>query len=69
MKKRNLKSLYKQLAKVLHPDLETDPESKLQKEEWMKRLTSAHALGDLRELLSIEFEWSWGRGIQPDLRH
>lgn len=56
-KKRDLKSLYKQLAKVLHPDLETDPERKLQKEEWMKRLTTAHASGDLRELLSIEMEW------------
>jgi len=56
-KKRDLKSLYKQLAKVLHPDLETDPVRKLQKEEWMKRLTTAHASGDLRELLSIEMEW------------
>ena len=56
-KKRDLKSLYKQLAKVLHPDLETDPERKLQKEEWMKRLTTAHAASDLRELLAIEMEW------------
>lgn len=56
-KKRDLKSLYKQLAKVLHPDLEKDPVRKLQKEEWMKRLTTAHASGDLRELLSIEMEW------------
>ena len=56
-KKRDLKSLYKQLAKVLHPDLEADPARKLQKEEWMKRLTTAHASGDLRELLCIEMEW------------
>jgi len=56
-RKRDLKSLYKQLAKVLHPDLETDPERKLQKEEWMKRLTTAHAAADLRELLAIEMEW------------
>lgn len=56
-KRRDLKSLYKQLAKVLHPDLETDPVRKLQKEEWMKRLTTAHATGDLRELLCIEMEW------------
>ena len=56
-KKRDLKSLYKQLAKVLHPDLETDPERKLHKEEWMKRLTTAHAASDLRELLAIEMEW------------
>ncbi len=56
-KRRDLKSLYKQLAKVLHPDLESDPERRQHKEEWMKRLTTAHAAGDLRELLSIEMEW------------
>lgn len=54
---RDLKSLYKQLAKVLHPDLESDPERRVHKEEWMKRLTTAHAAGDLRELLAIEMEW------------
>jgi len=56
-KKRDLKSLYKQLAKALHPDLETDPELKVHKETWMKRLTSAYADGDLRALLQIELEW------------
>jgi len=52
-----MKSVYKQLAKVLHPDLEPDLERKLQKEEWMKRLTTAHSEGDLRDLLCIEMEW------------
>lgn len=56
-KQRDLKTLYKQLAKVLHPDLETNPDLRANKEEWMKRLTSAHAAGDLRELLRIEMEW------------
>lgn len=56
-KQRDLKSLYKQLAKALHPDLETDPTLKNHKEDWMKRLTSAYAVGDLRELLRIEMEW------------
>ncbi len=56
-KRRDLKSLYKQLAKVLHPDLETDHDRKHQKEAWMKRLTTAYSSGDLRELLSIEMEW------------
>ena len=53
----DIKSLYKRLARVLHPDLETEPAMKLRKEAWMKRLTAAHAAGDLRELLSIEIEW------------
>jgi hypothetical protein len=56
-KQRDLKSLYKQLAKVIHPDLESDPQLKLHKEAWMKRLTVAHAEGDLGELLRIEMEW------------
>lgn len=56
-KKRDIKSLYKQLAKVLHPDLETDPTLKAHKEAWMKRLTSAHANRDLRDMLAIEMEW------------
>lgn len=56
-KKRDFKSLYKQLAKALHPDLETDPELRSHKEAWMKRLTTAHAAGDLREMLVIEMEW------------
>jgi hypothetical protein len=56
-KQRDLKTIYKQLAKVLHPDLETNPDLRANKEEWMKRLTSAHAAGDLRELLRIEMEW------------
>lgn len=56
-KSRDLKSLYKQLAKVLHPDLETDPILKEHKESWMKRLNTAQAGGDLRDMLAIEMEW------------
>jgi hypothetical protein len=56
-KKRDIRTLYKQLAKALHPDLETDPDLKQHKEEWMKRLTAAYAADDLRELLRIEMEW------------
>jgi hypothetical protein len=56
-KTRDLKALYKRLAKALHPDREADPEKKRHKEEWMKRLTAAHAARDLREILRIETEW------------
>ncbi|MEI7928458.1 MAG: hypothetical protein WCH40_07910 [Verrucomicrobiales bacterium] len=56
-KSRDLKSLYKQLAKVLHPDLETDPVLRAHKENWMKRLNTAQANGDLRDMLAIEMEW------------
>jgi hypothetical protein len=56
-KKRDFKSLFKQLAKALHPDLETDPLLKEHKEAWMKRLNTAYASGDLRDMLQIEMEW------------
>ena len=56
-RKRDFKSLYKQLAKALHPDLEANPQLKQHKESWMKRLTAAYAAVDLRELLQIEMEW------------
>jgi hypothetical protein len=56
-KTRDIKTLYKQLVKVLHPDLQTDPALKLHREEWMKRLTTAYANSDLRDMLEIEMEW------------
>lgn len=56
-KTRDIKSLYKQLAKALHPDLEPDPTLRAHKEIWMKRLTTAYAGGDLRDMLEIEMEW------------
>jgi len=56
-KSKDIKALYKQLAKALHPDLEQDPEKKLHREQWMQRLTGAYADGNLHEMLMIEVEW------------
>ncbi len=56
-KTRTFRALFKQLAKLMHPDLETDPEARKHKEDWMKRLTTAYENGDLRGLLEIELEW------------
>ncbi len=56
-KNRDLKSLFKQLAKAFHPDLETNPQLKVHKEVWMKRLNTAYAANDLREMLQLEMEW------------
>ena len=56
-KKRDFKSLFKQLAKALHPDLETDPVMKEHKDAWMKRLNTAYQNGDLRDMLQLEMEW------------
>jgi len=37
--------------------LETDPVLRAHKENWMKRLNTAQANGDLRDMLAIEMEW------------
>ncbi|MEI8366171.1 MAG: hypothetical protein WCF65_07105 [Parachlamydiaceae bacterium] len=57
LQKKGLGTIYKTLAKCLHPDLEQDPILKLEKEGIMKRLTTAYENTDLHELLSIEIEW------------
>ena len=56
-KNRDLKSLFKQLAKAFHPDLEPDPRLKEHKKIWMQRLNAAYAADDLREMLQLEIEW------------
>jgi hypothetical protein len=56
-KNRDLKSLFKQLAKAFHPDLEPDPLLKQHKKVWMQRLNAAYAADDLREMLQLEMEW------------
>jgi hypothetical protein len=61
-KNRDLKSLYKQLAKALHPDLESDLTLKERKKVWMQRLNAAYATNDLREMLQLELEWL-GNGV------
>lgn len=54
---KNIGSIYRQLAKVFHPDLERDEELKVQKEELMKQLTIAYEKNDLHTLLSLELAW------------
>ena len=56
-KNRDLKSLFKQLAKAFHPDLEPEPRLKESKKVWMQRLNAAYAVEDLREMLQLEMEW------------
>ncbi len=57
IQKKSLSTIYKQLAKTLHPDLEQDQEIKLQKEVLMKKLTAAYEDNDLHTILSLEIEW------------
>ncbi len=57
LRTKNIGSLYKQLAKLLHPDLEQDSALRAEKEAAMKKLTIAYRDGDLHALLKLEIEW------------
>lgn len=54
---RSLATMYKQLARSLHPDLEQDEALKAEKEELMKQLTVAYEAQDLHTLLKLEAQW------------
>lgn len=54
---RSLSTMYKQLARSLHPDLEQDVTLKAEKEELMKQLTVAYQAQDLHTLLKLEAQW------------
>lgn len=54
---KSLKSIYISLSKALHPDMESDAELKLQKEELMKKVTVAYQEKNFTNLLALEMEW------------
>jgi hypothetical protein len=56
-RKRSIATIYKQLARVLHPDLERDSERRKQKVELMQELTVAFRQNDLHTLLRLEMQW------------
>jgi hypothetical protein len=57
LRNRSIASIYKQLAKVLHPDLEPDAGRKQAKDTLMQELTAAYRNNDLHTLLRLELEW------------
>ena len=54
---KNINAVYRQLARLFHPDLEQDPELRAKKEVLMKELTSAYEKGDLHTILKLELRW------------
>jgi len=56
-RKRSIARIYRQLARVLHPDLERDSERQKQKVELMQELTVAFRENDLHTLLRLEMQW------------
>jgi hypothetical protein len=57
LRKRSIANIYKQLARVLHPDFERDSGLQKQKVELMQELTAAFRENDLHTLLRLEMEW------------
>lgn len=55
--KKSVNSIFRQLAKALHPDLESDSEKKSEKEALMKQVTEAYEKQDLHALLALELMW------------
>jgi len=56
-RRKTIASIYKQLAKVLHPDLEQDDSLRRKKVALMQELTAAYRSNDLHALLRLELEW------------
>ena len=63
LKQRSLRDIYLALAKVLHPDIEPDPEKRRHKEDYLKQASAAYQDGNLIELLQLEMAWLETSGI------
>lgn len=61
IKNKSIRSIYITLAKILHPDSEIDKKLKEEKEELMKKVTSAYDNKDLPTLLKLEMEWVYNQ--------
>jgi hypothetical protein len=57
---RNLKSLYRAVAKAIHPDLAPDEDQRIRRQELMSIANQAYAVGDRKVLEDIFFDWENG---------
>jgi len=65
-KTKNINTIYRDLAKVLHPDLEQDESRKIEKEALMKEVVNAYTNKDLHALLHLELVWIQKEENNPD---
>jgi DnaJ-domain-containing protein 1 len=69
----DLKKLYREVAKRIHPDLTTDPVEKARRQKLMIAANQAYEAGDIEELKAILFRWESnpelvkGEGVGADL--
>jgi hypothetical protein len=52
-----LKQLYRQLAKSIHPDLANSPEERAQRERLMAEANRAYECGDIKQLKALLHDW------------
>jgi hypothetical protein len=57
IRQKSITTIYRELAKILHPDLEQDPACRERKVVLMQELTVAYRNNDLHTLLRLELEW------------
>lgn len=57
LKKKNIRSLYLSLAKILHPDTALNEAEKEEKEALMKEVTHAYDNNDFAMLIALESKW------------
>ena len=62
LRRRSIANIYKQLARVLHPDFERDSDRQKEKVELMQELTEAYRQNDLHTLLRLEMQWIENEG-------
>ena len=62
LRKKNIANTYKQLVRVLHPDLEPDSERRKEKVQLMQELTEAYRQNDLHTVLRLEMQWIANEG-------
>ncbi len=53
-----LKQLYRQLAKAVHPDFATDPQERIKREQLMAEINRAYERGDIAGLKALLEDWS-----------
>jgi hypothetical protein len=57
---KSLKSLYREVAKAIHPDLASDDEERLRRQELMAEANRAYSAGDRKVLEDILCDWEQG---------
>ena len=53
----DIKQIYRQVAKLIHPDLTTDPQHKIDRQKLMVEVNQAYEDGDLDRLSEILYSW------------